>query len=310
MTIKATLIKSTGDDLVVDAARASFAKTHDTYTDEQNTRLINYLARHDHWTPFSHPRFTFYMHQVDIDILGLSPAETAGMVWRRCLYDPYGIYVRHSLYGWVNLLKAGRLSDAWADMVAGCLYDKATRSYMAFFDGEEYNADYVTSGFSHPDFIDVSLLYEVPIFVARQEFKHMVGFTRNERSGRYVTADTEFYYPERWRLKPDGSIKQGSGDDLCEHLCRQTSFAYIDAIDEADFLYSDMLGNGIAPEMARMVLPQSMMTSYVVTANLTGLARFVYQRTKPDAQKEIQDLAHQVNALLIKEFGSEWNKGI
>src|SRR5690625_7148396 len=98
MTIKATLIKSTGDALVVDAARASFAKTHDTYTDEQNTRLINYLARHDHWTPFSHPRFTFYMHQADIDILGLNPTETAGMVWRRSLYGPDGIYVRHSLY--------------------------------------------------------------------------------------------------------------------------------------------------------------------------------------------------------------------
>jgi len=52
------------------------------------------------------------------------------------------------------------------------------------------------------------------------------------------------------------------------------------------------------------------MTSYVTTANLTGLARFVYQRTKPDAQKEIQDLAHQVNDLLKQEFGSEWNKGI
>src|SRR5690625_2906757 len=270
MTIKATLIKSTGDDLVVDAARASFAKTHDTYTDEQNTRLINYLARHDHWTPFSHPRFTFYMHQVDIDILGLSPAETAGMVWRRCLYDPYGIYVRHSLYGWVNLLKAGRLSDAWADMVAGCLYDKATRSYMAFFDGEEYNADYVTSGFSHPDFIDVTLLYEVPIFVARQEFKHMVGFTRNERSGRYVTADTEFYRPKVWRKKPDGSIKQGSGANFTGEENQGLRAWHRANISIAKNHYSNFIEAGAAPEMARMVLPQSMMTTYVTTANITA----------------------------------------
>src|SRR5690625_8022940 len=113
----------------------------------------------------------------------------------------------------------------------------------------------------------------------------MIGFTRNERSGRYVTAGTEFYYPDAWRKKPDGSIKQGSGDDLCEHLCRQTSFAYIDAIDAAGFLYSDMLENDSTPEMARMILPQCMLTSYVVTANQTSLARFVYQTAKPDEQK-------------------------
>src|SRR5699024_12099531 len=82
--------------------------------------------------PFTHPRLptvappldlhsfpTRRSSDLDIDILGLHPTETAGMVWRRCLYDPYGIYVRHSLYGWVNLLKAGRLSDAWADMEIG-----------------------------------------------------------------------------------------------------------------------------------------------------------------------------------------------
>src|SRR5690625_71864 len=309
MTIKATLITSQGDDLVVDAARASFAKTHDKYTDEQNTRLINYLARHDHWTPFSHPRFTFRAHQSDIDLYSLSQTDIAGMVWERCIFSLYDVDVRHSFYGWANLIKNGKVSEPLAGQINGALFDAMPRSYAAFFD-YEHHEDYNLVHLDHPDFIDVTLLYEVPIFVARQEFKHMVGFTRNERSGRYVTADTEFYRPKVWRKKPDGSIKQGSGDDLCEHLCRQTSLAYIDAVEEADFLYSDMLGNGIAPEMARMVLPQSMMTSYVTTANLTGLARFVYQRTKPDAQKEIQDLAHQVNDLLKQEFGSEWNKGI
>jgi len=309
MTIKATLITSQGDDLVVDAARASFAKTHDTYTSEQNERLINYLARHDHWTPFSHPRFTFIAHQSDIDLYSLSQPDVAGMVWQRCTFNPYGVYVRHSFYGWANLIKNGKVSEPLAGQIDGALFDLMPRSHAAFF-GYEHHEDYTLEHLNHPDFIDVTLLYEVPIFVARQEFKHMVGFTRNERSGRYVTADTEFYYPDVWRLKPEGSIKQGSGDGLCEHLCIQTSYGYTDAIDGVDFLYSDMLENDVAPEMARMVLPQSMMTSYVVTANLTGLARFVYQRTKPDAQKEIQDLAHQVNALLIKEFGSEWNKGI
>src|SRR5699024_2733125 len=223
-------------------------------------------------------------------------------------------YFRHSFYGWVNIIKKGFLPPAISESIENSLRAEMPVSCRHMLGDNKktrlVNPRLPIIDVNHPDFIDVTLLYEVPILVARQEFKHMIGFTRNERSGRYVTADTEFYYPDVWRLKPEGSIKQGSGDGVCEHLCIQTSYGYTDAIDGVDFLYSDMLENAVAPEMARMVLPQSMMTSYVVTANLTGLARFVYQRTKPDAQKEIQDLAHQVNALLIKEFGSEWNKGI
>src|SRR5690625_3574074 len=311
MTIKATLITSQGDALVVDAARASFAKTHDKYTDEQNGRLINFLANAEppHFTPFTHPRFTFRAHQADIDLYNLSQTDIAGMVWERGIFSPYGVYVRHSFYGWANLIKNGKVSEPLAGQINGALFDLMPLSHKAFF-GYEHHEDYDLVHYVHPDFIDVSFLYEVPIFVARQEFKHMIGFTRNERSGRYVTADTEFYYPERWRLKPDGSIKQGSGgraDDVMQQLA---GIAYDDITLRAGSLYDSLIADDIAPEMARMVLPQSMMTSYVVTANLTGLAGFVYQRTKPDAQKEIQELAHQVNALLKQEFGSEWNKGI
>src|SRR5690625_1146084 len=309
MTIKATLITSQGDALVVDAARASFTKGHDTYTDEQNTRLINYLARHDHWTPFSHPRFTFRAHQSDIDLYSLSQTDIAGMVWERCIFSLYDVDVRHSFYGWANLIKNGKVSEPLAGQINGALFDAMPRSYAAFFD-YEHHEDYNLVHLDHPDFIDVTLLYEVPIFVARQEFKHMVGFTRNERSGRYVTADTEFYRPKVWRKKPEGSIKQGSGANFTGEENQGLRAWHRANISITKNHYSNFIETGAAPEMARMVLPQSMITSYVVTANLTGLARFVYQRTKPDAQKEIQDLAHQVNALLKQEFGSEWNKGI
>ena len=314
MTIKATLIKSTGDDLVVDAARASFAKTHDTYTSEQNERLIRFLASAEppHFTPFTHPRYSILLPKYAIpDLYDMSQTDLAGAVWRK--RDEW-LYFRHSFYGWVNIIKKGFLPPAISESIENSLRAEMPVSCRHMLDDNKknrlVNPRLPIIDVNHPDFIDVTLLYEVPIFVARQEFKHMVGFTRNERSGRYVTADTEFYRPKVWRKKPDGSIKQGSGDDLCEHLCGQASFAYTGAVEEAGFLYNDMLGSGIAPEMARMVLPQSMMTSYVVTANLTGLARFVHQRTQPDAQKEIQELAHQVNALLKQEFGSEWNKGI
>src|SRR5690625_2183607 len=305
MTIKATLIKSHGDALVVDAARASFAKTHDTYTSEQNERLIRFLASAEppHFTPFTHPRFTFRLHQTELDVLALSQCDVAGMVWRRCTHDAYGVWFRHSLYGWVNLIKKGAVKgDGNADRIL------STLSRHAPLSGKYLHREWVKDGhqdkIDHPHFIDVTLLYEVPIFVARQEFKHMVGFTRNERSGRYVTANTEFYRPKVWRKKPDGSIKQGSGANFTGEENQGLRAWHRANISITKNHYSNFIETGAAPEMARMVLPQSMITSYVVTANLTGLARFVYQRTKPDAQKEIQDLAHQVNALLKQEFGS------
>ena len=62
--------------------------------------------------------------------------------------------------------------------------------------------------FSHPQ---ITLRYTVPIIVARQEFKHIVGFTRNEVSRRYVDDEPEFYVPDVWRSRPEGSVKQGSG---------------------------------------------------------------------------------------------------
>jgi hypothetical protein len=58
--MQVTLINSMGtDQTVVDAARVSFAKKADNYTEAQNEKLIQYLARHNHWTPFGHAQVTF-----------------------------------------------------------------------------------------------------------------------------------------------------------------------------------------------------------------------------------------------------------
>src|SRR5699024_1265451 len=143
------------------------------------------------------------------------------MVCRRCRHDAYGVRFWHSRYGRVNLIKKGAVKgDGNADRILPTLSRHAPLSVKCLH--REWAKGGHQDKIDHPDFIDVTLLYEVPIFVARQEFKHMIGFTRNERSGRYVTADTEFYYPDVWRLKPEGSIKQGSGDDVGEQPCIPT----------------------------------------------------------------------------------------
>jgi len=59
--MKAELVDYMGDDLsVVNAARVSFAKVKDEF-EEKDVKLINYLAKHDHWTPFGHTAITLRM---------------------------------------------------------------------------------------------------------------------------------------------------------------------------------------------------------------------------------------------------------
>ena len=155
--------------------------------------------------------------------------------------------------------------------------------------------------FSHPQ---ITLRETVPIFVARQRFKHMIGFTYNEVSRRYVDDAPEFFVPDVWRSRPDGSIKQGSG----EVHGNSGSWAETAANTTRHCLniYNAMIADGIAPEQARMVLPQSMMTSYYVTGSLAAFARFYRQRSDSHAQIEIQDLARQVGKIIAPLFPVSW----
>lgn len=145
----------------------------------------------------------------------------------------------------------------------------------------------------------------VPIFVARQRFKHVVGFTYNEVSRRYVDDEPEFYTPDVWRRRPDGSVKQGSGDKhpASGHWQEQ----YGELKDYALEIYNSMIDEGIAPEQARMVLPQSMYTSYYVTGSLAAFARAYKQRIDSHAQVEIQELAKQWDEIIAPLFPVSWS---
>src|SRR5699024_12657694 len=96
----------------------------------------------------------------------------------------------HSLYVYFNLFKKCALtSDEYDDRILSTLSRHAPLSVKCLH--REWAKGRHQDKIAPPDLIDVTLLYEVPIFVPRQEFKHIVGFTRNERSGRSVTAGTE-----------------------------------------------------------------------------------------------------------------------
>jgi thymidylate synthase (FAD) len=204
--MEVTLLNHMGGDLtVVNAARVSFAKEHENFL-EGDTGLINYLATHDHWTPFAH-----------------------------------------------------------------CC---------------------------------VQFRIKAPLFVARQLGKHQVGLVWNEVSRRYVDSEPEFWFPEVWR-KRAANIKQGSSDEEFHHL---NTLGYInDAIEAMYKAYTESISKGMAPEQARMILPQNMMTSWYWTGSLMFFHRVFKQRTDPHAQMETQEVAVQIGDICHKLFPVSWS---
>lgn len=155
--------------------------------------------------------------------------------------------------------------------------------------------------FSHPM---ITMRETVPIFVARQRFKHMIGFTYNEVSRRYVSDTPEFFEPDSFRAAPVNGAKQGSSTDLKDQDILQDSLKLIH--DDAVINYTALLDQGVAPEQARMVLPQSMLTSYYVTGSLAAWSRAYALRIDSHSQKEIQDLAKQWGDIIAPLYPESW----
>ena len=139
-----------------------------------------------------------------------------------------------------------------------------------------------------------------PIFLARQLGKHQAGLSWNEVSRRYVDTPPEFYTPDEWRRRPDGSIKQGSGDvhESNEYLVKNYEVSKKLFLDE----YNHYLNSGVSPEMARMVLPQSMMTTWIWSGNLLAFNHVYKERIAEGAQLEAQHFAKELGVILEQLF--------
>ena len=70
--------------------------------------------------------------------------------------------------------------------------------------------------------------------------------------------------------------------------------------------YSLLLNEGVAPEMARMVLPQSMMTEWYWTGTLYAFARVCDLRCAKDTQLETQEIANGIDKFCNEEFPYSW----
>jgi len=208
--MKVQYINHMGDDLsVVNAARVSFGK-HKDLMDKSDTKLIHYLAKHNHKSPFNHAFATFHV--------------------------------------------------------------------------------------------------KAPIFVARQLQKHEY-MPWNEISRRYVDSEPEFYEPDVWRGR-SADKKQGSegvidSSDL-NHELSMIDDAYSDLKAVYKSITDPKWGINVAPEQARMVLPQSMYTEWYWSGSLYAFAKMCSLRLKEDTQLETQVIAKQISLEMEPLFPVSW----
>lgn len=150
----------------------------------------------------------------------------------------------------------------------------------------------------------ITLRVKAPISIRTQCFKSKIGFVENEVSRRYVSYEPELFIPQ-FRAA-SANKKQGSGDELEAEKQVEAKKKYEEACKLAIETYNSLIDNGVAPEQARFVLPQGVLTEWVWTGSLLAFARFYNLRYKPDAQKEIQEVAQMVGEIMEKLFPISW----
>jgi thymidylate synthase (FAD) len=139
-----------------------------------------------------------------------------------------------------------------------------------------------------------------PIFVMREWIRHRVG-SFNEMSGRYTELKEDFYVPEyvRSQVGKPGAYRFEPVEPLLAVAVRQDMENTYEAAYEA---YRRLLNDGIAKEVARMVLPVGIMTEFYWTVNARSLMNFLSLRNSDHAQYEIREYAEAMEHVFEQEM--------
>lgn len=139
---------------------------------------------------------------------------------------------------------------------------------------------------------------KAPVFVARQLQKHEY-MPWNEISRRYVDVEPEFYTPPFWRGR-SADKKQGSEGQV------KSNFGIEYYHEKAWQAYDQLLNEGVAPEQARMVLPQSMMTEWYWSGTVFSFAKMCSLRCKDDTQAETRVVADAIDEEMERLYPMSW----
>ncbi|WP_457600180.1 FAD-dependent thymidylate synthase [Hydrogenivirga sp.] len=297
------------DQRSVRCARVSFAKDEKVDPD-RDKKLLRYLFRHKHASPFEHNVVAFragreeWLSLIDrVDNPTVQIYYAGGFVWlnlRNAInsmkFLPEALFerLREAFPStWTVVEREGNLSDEELSALPYSrdrvfLQDRIDTSsgWIGLVDKLELGTemDYYT------------FIVECPLFVARQWHRHRFG-SYNEVSRRYTAYDIKFYVPELLR-KQARSNKQASIEEPVEEPYHSEFMREIERIVKESYaLYERMTKRDVAKEIARGILPQFMKTRYYWTVPRVALDNFITLRTHEGAQKEIREFA-----LAIKEL--------
>ena len=137
----------------------------------------------------------------------------------------------------------------------------------------------------------------LPIFVARQWIRHRTANV-NEYSGRYSVMPDRFYTPSRDDVRAQSTVNRQGRD---EPIDDETADRFVEYLQRAAALHSDYLDlteRGLARELARIGLPQSLYTEWYWKIDLHNLLHFLSLRLDAHAQQEIRDYAEAILRLI------------
>lgn len=190
-----------------------------------------------------------------------------------------------------SILRAARVSTG-SEVSKGYKKDRGLIRYL-----------YRNNHISPFAFVSFQFYFKMPIFVARQFFRHRT-FDVNEASARYKEFEWEVFYPDSWR-EQDTTNKQSSiGEinhqelisEMVKGICKKTNLAY-----------TSMLEHNVAREQARTVMPVGQYTEFYASINLRNLFHFLELRLHPHAQYEIKVYAEAVLEILESLEDLKWS---
>lgn len=137
----------------------------------------------------------------------------------------------------------------------------------------------------------------MPIFVARQWIRHRTASV-NEYSGRYSVMPDRFYRPGLDDIRKQSATNRQGRDEPLDAATAEEFLAFLAASEEQYSRYAALMEKGVAREIARIALPQSLYTEWYWKIDLHNLLRFLSLRMDAHAQKEIRDYASAMHGLI------------
>ena len=146
----------------------------------------------------------------------------------------------------------------------------------------------------------LTVIIKCPLYIRSQIHRHRT-FAYNEVSRRYTSENLEFYQPDSFRIQHKTS-KQCSAGHVSSKTEKEAKIISKQIEDTCLKAYNDLINMGVARELARGLLPQSLMTEFYMTGNLRNWVHFLKLRMDSHAQKEVQDVAQPITDILFEKF--------